>query len=182
MSKTLRIALAGCVALALAGCENGGPHDVDSGGVLLRVSNFDGLPLAVSVSSSAGLVTIDSITLSNIVANPNSPTTDLQSIQVRQAEITFRRRDTGQRLPPPFIETQSLFVPVGSTATLLGLPILRSTHLSNLPLSDLANFGRDTETGSSVILLDITVRFFGQTVSGRDIASEPFSFTVEFRP
>lgn len=182
MSKTLRIALAGCVVLALAGCENGGPHDVDSGGVLLRVTDFDELPTAVSVSSAPGLVTIGSITLANIVANPNNPTTDLQAIEVRQAEITFRRRDTGARLPPPFVETQSLFVPVGSTATLLGLPILRSTHLNNVPLSDLANFGRDSETGSSVILLDITLRFFGRTVSGRDVASEPFSFTVEFRP
>ena len=181
MSKILRIALAGCVALALAGCETE-THQTDSGGVLLRVTDFDGLPTVVSVSGSGGLLTIDSLTLTNIVANPNNPTTDFQSIQVQSAEITFRRRDTGQRLPSPFVETQSIFVPVGSTANLANMPIMRSPQLNNAPLSDLANFGRDTETGSSVIVLDFSIRFFGRTVSGRDVASEPFSFTVEFRP
>ena len=181
MSRAIRLALGACLLVALAGCE-ADTHQTDTGGVLLRVTDFDGLPSVVSVSGSGGLVSIGTLTLTNIVANPSNSTTELQSIEVRLVEITFRRRDTGQRLPPPFVETQSLFVPVGSTADIVNLPFLRSAQLGNVPLSDLANFGVDRETGSSVILLDVTLRFFGRTVGGRDVASSPFTFTVEFRP
>jgi hypothetical protein len=181
MSRAIRFALGACLLLGLAGCE-ADTHQTDTGGVLLRVTDFDGLPSVVSVTAAGGLVSIDSLTLTNVIANPNNPSSDLQAIEVRLVEITFRRRDTGQRLPPPFVETQSLFVPVGSTAQIINLPFLRSAQLGNLPLSDLANFGVDRETGSSVILLDVTLRFFGRTVGGRDVASSPFTFTVEFRP
>lgn len=181
MSRAIRIALGACLVVALAGCESE-THQTDSGGVLLRVTDFDGLPSVVSVTGAGGLVSIDTLTLTNISANPASPTSELQSIEVNQVEVTFRRRDTGQRLPPPFVETVSLFVPVGSTADIGNLPFMRSAQLANLPLSDLANFGVDRETGSSVILMDVTLRFFGRTVGGRDIASSPFTFTVEFRP
>ena len=181
MSRAIRVALGACLLVALAGCESS-THQTDSGGVLLRVSAFDGLTNVVSVSASDGPITIESLTLSNIAANPSNPTSELQSIEVSSIEVTFRRRDTGQRLPPPFVESLSLFVPVGGTADINNMPFIRSAQLGNLPLSDLANFGVDRETGSSVILLDVTLRFFGRTVGGRDVASSPFTFTVEFRP
>lgn len=181
MSRAIRIALGACLVVALAGCEEA-THQTDSGGVLLRVTDFDGLPNVISVSGAGGHVSIESLTLTNIAANPANPTSELQSIEVREIEVTFQRRDTGQRVPPPFVETLSLFVPVGSTSEILNMPFLRSAQLGNLPLSDLANFGIDRETGSSVILMDVTLRFFGRTVGGRDVASSPFTFTVEFRP
>jgi hypothetical protein len=181
MTRALRLFSVALLLAAVGGCESS-THRTDSGNVLLRVTDFDGLPTVLSVSASGGIATIESLTLSNIVQNADNPTSDLQSIQVQSMEINFRRRDTGQRLPPPFVETQSLFVPVGGTAELGNMPFLRSAQLSNLPLSDLANFGVDRETGSAVILLDISLRFFGRTVGGRDVASTPFTFTVEFRP
>ena len=61
-------------------------------------------------------------------------------------------------------------------------PFIRAHQLTSPPLSDLADFGRDRETGSTVIPLDVTLRFFGRTLSGDDIASAPASFTIEVVP
>src|SRR5687767_2508864 len=118
MSRAIRIALGACLLVALAGCE-ASTHQTDSGGVLLRVTDFDGLPTVISVTGAGGHVAIESLTLTNITANPSNPTSELQSIEVRQVEITYQRRDTGQRVPPPFVHSQSLFVPVGSTAEII---------------------------------------------------------------
>ncbi len=72
----------------------------------------------------------------------------------------------------------------GGTIQFDNLAILRSEQLRNPPLSDLlfVNGGFDQETGSDVILLNLRIRFFGRTLGGRDVATNPQSFTVEFRP
>ena len=73
-------------------------------------------------------------------------------------------------------------MPAGGTATLTNLPFFTNNQLLSLPLSDLTNFGRDTETGSAIIVLEVTYRFFGRTVSGDDVASQTASFTLEVLP
>src|SRR5688572_17103390 len=128
MSRAIRFALGACLLVALAGCE-ASTHQTDSGGVLLRVTAFDGLTNVVSVSAASGLVTIESLTLTILSADPADRSSELQSIAVRQIEVTLRRRDPELRLPPPFVESLSLVVPAGGTADILILPFIRSTLL-----------------------------------------------------
>jgi hypothetical protein len=59
---------------------------------------------------------------------------------------------------------------------------MMADQLLTPPLRDLARTGVDPETGSSVILLDAYMRFFGRTLSGDDIASDSARFTLEIRP
>jgi hypothetical protein len=73
-------------------------------------------------------------------------------------------------------------VPVNSTGVITNLPIVRSDQLLSVPLSDLAKFGQDTETGTQVIVVDAQITFFGQTLSGDRVQSGTASFTLEFTP
>jgi hypothetical protein len=185
MSKAekLLILTAVClVALLGLGCESrtdkGG-----SGGVLLSVSDFDGLPVAISVNAAAGgLVQIEQVTLENITADPDAISGDLMNIEIRSYEVTYTRADAGTRIPPPFVRNLFGVVPAGGTIDFLNLPVMGSEQLLNAPLEDLlfVNGGFDQETGDAVIILNIHMRFFGRTLSGDPVISAPASFTVEF--
>ena len=164
--------------VALAGCRE--RTDRREGTVLLSITDFDGLPLVVSASSP--IVQMDQIILQNIPKDPTGTTSDLQSIELRSYEIRFVRRDTGTRVPPPLVQGIFGLVPVGGNTTLDNLPVMMADQLLNAPLLDLARTGVDAETGSSVILLDAYMRFFGRTLSGDDITSDPARFTLEIRP
>lgn len=178
----LTLALAG--ALALAGCSDA--DDVDSGGVSLVISDFDGLPTLVSVNTAAldGLVVVEEIELESIIQNPDLGTGNLQTIELRSYEVRYSRADTGTRLPTPLVAGLIGTVPPGGNTILGNLPILRPEQLLNPPLSDLlfVNGGLDDETGSPVIALNLTIRFFGRTLGGREVVSTPQSFLVEFVP
>ncbi len=171
-----------CLPVLVAGCSDAGK--VDSGGVSLVISDFNGLPNAVGVEESNGLVTVDQITLTSILQNPNAGMTDLQTVELSSYEVVYTRADTGTKVPTPLVEKLISSIPPGGTIVFNNLAILRSEQLGNPPLSDLlfVNGGFDRETGSDVILLNLRLRFFGRTLGGRDIATNPQSFTVEFRP
>jgi hypothetical protein len=166
------------VGLALPGCRS--RTDRSEGTVLLSVSDFDELPIVISVTG--GPTQIGQITLTNVTKDPTGTTSDLMSIEIRSYEVRYVRRDTGTVQPPTLVETLFGVVPVNGTMTVDGLPFIRAHQLTSPPLSDLADFGRDRETGSTVIPLDVTLRFFGRTLSGDDIASAPASFTIEVVP
>lgn len=163
---------------ALAGCRE--RTDRSEGSVILSVSDFDGLPLAISASN--GLVQVDEIVLQNIAKDPAGTTSDLQSIELRSYEVRYTRRDTGRRVPPTLVQGVFGLIPVNGNTTLNNLPVLMSDQLLNPPILDLSRTGVDSETGSAVIVLDATMRFFGRTLAGDDIVSDPARFTIEVGP
>ena len=171
------IALA--VAVAVAGCR--ARTDRSEGTVLLVVSNFNGLPVSVSLRGG-GPFQIGRVTLRNVAKDPTGTTSELQTIELRSLEITYRRRDSGTRVPPPSVQAIFGQVTVNGTADLTNLPILLSDQILSQPLKDLVDFGVDRETGTAVVVLDVSMTFFGRTLSGDDVATTPATFTLEVRP
>ncbi|MGD2115546.1 MAG: hypothetical protein PVG07_10860 [Acidobacteriota bacterium] len=172
-------------ALGLAGCsEDAG--DVDGGGIELVISDFDGLPTVVGMEQAAAidLVTIGEITLQSIVKDPSQGSSDLQTVRLRRYEVVYTRADGGETVPTPLVEGLIGTVPVNGETTIDNLPIMRSEQIENPPLSNLllVNGGFDRDTGNTTIRLNLRLRFFGETVGGRNLASQPQDFTVEFRP
>jgi hypothetical protein len=169
------------VALALvllAGCRS--RTDRSEGTVLLSVSDFDELPIQVSVTN--GPYQIGQVTLRNVAKDPAGTVSNLQDIEIRSYEVRYTRLDSGNRQIVPLVESLFGNVSVGSTAQFDNLPFLRPAQLANPPLSDLATFGADPQTGSQVIPVRVTLRFFGRTLSGDDVASEPSSWNVDIVP
>ena len=165
------------LSLLLGSCRE--RTDRSEGSVILSVSDFDGLPLQVSLANVD--VQIDTLTLRN-TPKISTPTSPLQDIELRSYEVTYTRLDRGTRTPPSMVDGLFGIVPVNGTSDFSNLPFMRSDQLGNSPLSDLRRNGRDTETGGVVIPLRVTMRFFGRTLAGDDIASESASFNIDVVP
>lgn len=178
MTRKATFCLMLVLIIALAGCRE--RTDRSEGTVILSITDFDGLPLVITATDP--IVQAEEIILQNFPKDPTGTTSDLMSIELRSYEIKFVRRDTGTRVPPALVQGVFGLVPVGGTSTLNNLPVMLGDQLLNSPILDLARTGVDSETGSSVILLDAYMRFFGRTLSGDDIVSEPARFTLEIRP
>lgn len=174
------------LAIGLLGCESR-TDQAGGGGVLLSVSDFDGLPILVSVNSAAlagGFVQIDDLTVQNVVKDPTGVTSALMDVEIRSYEVTYTRADNGTRLPPTLVRGLFGTAPANGTFDITGLPIMTIEQLANVPLSDLLfqNGGFDRETGSNIIILNLFLRFFGRTLSGDAVESAPAAFTIQFVP
>lgn len=186
MNRVTRIVALAAVALAFLGCESR-TDKTDGGGVLLSISDFDGLPINISTSLAcdvAGqcLVQVEEIVLQNVPKNPNGITSDLMNVEIQSYEVVFTREDGGTRVPPPLVQSIFGVVPVGGTSTLNNYPVMRTDQFNNVPLRDLIDFGFDRETGSTVVRLRLALRFFGRTLSGDPVESAPAYWSVEVVP
>lgn len=172
--------------VALGGCESR-TDKTDGGGVLLSISDFDGRPFGVSVNAAAadtGFVTIESLTIDNIVKDPAGDSSDLMNVELESYQVTFERLDAGTRVPDPYFRTVFGVIPAGGSIDIEPVPFMGSAQLTNPPLADLlfANGGFDKETGDDVITLSATMVFFGRTLSGDPVSTAPATWSMEFRP
>ena len=99
-------------------------------------------------------------------------------------EVVYTRVSGGTRTPTTLVRDILGFAPVNGTITYSNLPLMGLEQLDNPPLSDLLveNGGVDRETNSQRITLTLTVMFFGRTIAGDRVATEPVAFTAEFVP
>lgn len=164
--------------VSLAACND--RTDLSEGSVILSVSDFDELPVRVSVSG--GPYSVGEVVIRNIAKDPTGTTSDLQSVELRAYEVRYTRRDTGRTLPPALVQSIFGLIDVGGSTTLTDLPFLSANQLRNSPLLELGEDGEDAETGSEVIVLNVTMRFFGRTLSGDDVSTDPAAFTIEVVP
>ncbi len=180
MKALLRLLLLAALLIAF-GCEER-TEETDTGGVLLEVE-FTNTILRAGVEDSE-TVTIPTISINSIVANPSGSTSSLMDVQLRSLQVTFTRADSGTRVPPPYFFNLIGTVPVGGTLTLSNFPIMSTEQTRTEPLSDLLvlNGGFDRETGNTFIRLNVTFRVFGTTLTGTSVASVPRTQTIEFVP
>jgi hypothetical protein len=170
-------------AFVVTGCNSRAERS--SGTVLLEVSSLGTVPVNLSLSQGAtmaGSFQLPTVTLEDILKDPTATGTSFQDIELRSYQVTYRRRDTGTRVPPSLVGNLSGTIPAGGTGTVTNLPFFTNNQLLSPPLSDLTTYGRDTETGSAIIVLDVSITIFGRTVSGDDVASNTATFTLEVTP
>ncbi len=181
-SMTSIIALL-AVLLVTAGCSSDRIEDSD-GDVFLVVSDFNGLPLRASVNLAGQILQVGEIQISSFAKDPNAVTSELQGVELDTYEVSYSRADGGSRLPPILVEPQFGYIPPEGTITFENLRLMGVEQFDNPPISDLLfeNGAFDKETGEQVITLNLSMRFFGRTVSGANLATEPIAFTVEFVP
>lgn len=179
MKRTVTILFLVVLVVALGGCRS--RTDRSEGSVLLSISDFDGLPLFVDVSDG-GPRSIDELIIRNIVKDPGGGSSDLMAVEIQSYEVRYTRRDRGTRVPPPFVQSIFGLVDPGGTITFNNLPFISENQFRNPPIEDLSDTGVDNETGSDVIVLNVSMRFFGRTIAGDNVATEPASFTIEVVP
>ncbi len=185
MSAWTRVIVLSLLVVVAVGCESR-TDEVDGGGVLLSVSDFDGLPIGGSVNNlaAAGFLQVGELTITNVIKDPNGIGSNLMNVEIQSYEVLYTRADEGTRLPPPMVRGLFGVAPVGGEFVVENLPVMAQEQLLNPPLSDLLfqNGGFDKETGSTLIKLNLFLRFFGRTLSGDEVETDPISFTVDFVP
>ena len=181
MKRSLTFVLVLAVMVAAGGCNS--RTDESDGSVILSVTDFDGLPTRASVNLG-DVLAVGSIDIDNIPKDPNGSVSELQNVEMRSYEVVYTRADTGTLVPAPLVRSIFGVAPVGGSITYDNLPVMSASQLRNPPLSDLliSNGGIDAETGSTVITITFTIRFFGRTLAGDDVATAPIRFDVEFVP
>ena len=119
MRKVANLLLIVCLVVVFTACESRTDR-TDSGGVLLSITDFDGLPIAVGVNSSGGFVTVEEINVANVAANPNGAVSDLMNVEIVSYEVLYSRADGGTRTPSKFVRGLFGVVPVGGEFTVEG--------------------------------------------------------------
>ncbi len=182
MKATRTIAL-GFLVASLLGCESRTDR-TDGGGILLSISDFDGLPISMAVNSSDGFLQVGEIQITSVIKNPDLVGSILMNVEIESYEVTYTRGDTGTIVPPIFVRGLFGVVPAGGVFTVENLPVLAPEQFNVAPISDLlfVNGGFDKETGSRQIVLNFHLRFFGRTLSGDAVQTAPASFTVTVTP
>lgn len=188
MKTTTKLAQACLVAVAVLGvlgCESRTDR-TDGGGVLLSITDFQFGNLTIPISVNEGVIVVqgDSITLQNIVKDPDGASSPLMNVELDSYQVTYRRLDAGTRVPPTYVQAIFGVVPVGGSDTISNFNLLGPDQLLNPPLSDLLaiNGGFDRETGSRLISLEVGITFFGRTLSGDRVASNTARLRLDFAP
>jgi hypothetical protein len=182
MLKKLAIVVCLLAVVTLTGCES--RTDRSDGGVILSITDFDGLPVRVLVNDAGGIVQLDSITLTSVPKNPNAGTSELMNVEMSSYQVTYTRVDAGAVTPPPLVQAVFGITPVGGSNVYDNLPIMGAEQFDNPPLRDLlfANGGIDPETGEQFIRIRFAIQFFGRSLTGDAVASNTASFVIEFVP
>lgn len=184
MNRIARVLALSLVPLAFVGCET--QDEIDQGGVILVVSDFDleGLPAVMSASGSFPLVASGdaTITLNSRPRNAGQPTSQLMDVIIEGYRVDFTRGDGGTRVPPALTEPVGGIAPTPGDYLLTGIFIMRRDQFETGPLRDLRDFGIDSETNSPQIRLVWHMTFFGRTVSGELVTSNTISFNLDVTP
>jgi hypothetical protein len=180
--KALRsLLLPALFAVSLAGCDSA--DRTDSGGVYLSFgSTAEPIPVELSEAQLAtdGVFAIPEIVIQSNLSRPGDVTTPQMDVQLSSYEVVFTRADGGTRIPPPLVNRITFTVPAGGNLTLGNIRVMQTDQILTTPLSDLliVNGGLDRETGRDTIILNYAMRFFGRTVSGKEIETPIYRFTI----
>lgn len=183
--KRVLIVVIALLSLVLWGCEER-TDETGGGGVILSVSDFDGLPAEVEVNllQLAGFLSLGEITIDSHQKDPSGITSSLMNVEMDSYEVYFTRADAGTLLPPPLVQKIFGVTPINGSQIYENLRILSVDQIENRPLSDLlfVNGAFDKETGEAFTRLNLFMRFFGKTLSGDHVETAPIGFTVTFVP
>jgi hypothetical protein len=184
-ARSVRLGLLLLAVTASLSCEERTDR-TDGGGVLLSVSTFQfgNITIPISVNETGLFVQAESITLRSVVKDPTGVTSPLMDVEMESYQVIYRRVDRGTVTPPPYVQRIFGTVPVGGTDQRSNFNLLGPDQLRNRPLSDLlfVNGGIDRETGSQIVSLELEITFFGRTLSGDSVASEPVALRLDFSP
>jgi hypothetical protein len=121
----------------------------------------------------------------NVISNPKAPGTSLgnsQDVRIVRWVITPERNDGGTTASPQAIFDQGIIVTAGGTTDLENWRVYPVEYLSEIPLAYLLpeNGGVDPETAERNIRQRFVLQMFGETMSGKSVASVPQTIQFNF--
>jgi hypothetical protein len=127
-------------------------------------------------------ITISSMEITSQAKNPGASLGAAQDVNLTRWVIKPYRTDGGATASPEWTYDTSVYVPADGSASLDNYRVYPLVYLGQVPLANLLpdNGGFDPETGNSAIRQSFDLQIFGQTVSGKSVATEPVSIDFNF--
>jgi hypothetical protein len=183
MKRTITRALLVVLAAALpfvAGCTN--KQGETESPVYLTTNLVTGTPQALTFNITPGAplqlssMVVTSHPKSAGVTDPNG----FQTVELQTYVVHFTRLDGGTRVPPDEVFSVGGTIALGGAITLNNYPVITGAAAQQAPFDQLLPFngGVDQETGQTSIHLGITVTFFGETVAGTRVKSDPATLDI----
>jgi hypothetical protein len=175
-------AAAALLVAMVAGCA--GEQSKSASPVALIVTNtqilqqIDLSPAAANCDQDVGTITMQAVLKNPITISDQR----FNDVRITSYRVSYVRRDGGTQVPTPFVRTiDSLLTTGGPTASLSKFLIIQGDALSQAPFVALRteNGGRDPETGRPVVLLDVVVELFGETLAGERVSGST-RFPLDF--
>ncbi len=171
------------LALALVVWSCGGSSTLDNSeaSVYLTVEVSSYTP-DVDICLQFEDISIDGMDVVSETKDPEGAATSQQDVNLNRWVITPYRTDGGTTPSPEWTVDQHAFVPAGGSASLGGYRVYPLEYLSEIPLAYLLpeNGGFDPETGNTNIRQSFELQIFGQTVSGKSVATIPIPIAFNF--
>jgi hypothetical protein len=183
MRTWIRIAAFGAAALSLAGCSS--EITKSAAPVELVATNTQVLNRIDILSGAQGCdQPVGTIQVQAIVKNPASQSTNttFEQVRINHYTVSYVRTDNGKTVPAPFTRSiDGLLTPGGGATSLNSFLILLPEALNQAPFAALLplNGGRDPDTLSTTIHMDVVVTIFGQTLAGDNVSAST-RFPLDF--
>jgi hypothetical protein len=171
------------LALALVVWSCGGSSTLDNteASVYLTVDVSEYNP-DIDICTQLLDVFIDSMEVTSELKNPQGASSAQQDVNLTRWVIRPYRTDGGSTASPEWTYDSAVYVPSGGSADLSNYRLYPLEFLGEVPLAYLLpeNGGFDPETGNSNIRQSFELQIFGQTVSGKSVATVPVSIGFNF--
>jgi len=184
MKRITSVGIVLAVALVLGSCGGNSTLDDSEAAVYITVEIEEYNP-DIDVCSYIEFGADIDIETMNVVSTAKAPGATLsssQDVNITRWVITPERNDGGSTASPQAIFDQGVFVTAGGTADLSNWRVYPVEYLSEVPLGYLLpqNGGVDPETGARNIRQRLVLQMFGETISGKSVASTPVPIQFNF--
>ena len=181
MKRFMQLCIILSLGLVVGSCGGSSTLDNTEAAVYLTVDISDYNP-EIDVCVQVTDIAISSMDIESQMKDPDGSSTSQQDVNLKRWVIRPYRTDGGTVASPEWTYDQVVFVPAGGTSSLENYRVYPLEYLSEIPLAYLLpeNGGFDPETGNSNIRQSFELQIYGQTVSGKNVATIPVSIAFNF--
>jgi hypothetical protein len=175
-------AAAALLVMAVAGCS--GEQSKSASPVSLIVSNTQNLQrIDLSAAATGCDQDVGTIQMRAVLKNGDTLSDQrFNDVRVTSYRVSYVRTDGGKQVPAPFVRTiDTLLTTGGGASSLTKFLIIQGDALSQAPFVALRteNGGRDPETGRPLVMMDVLVELFGETLAGERVSGST-RFPLDF--
>ena len=184
MNRITSVGVVLAAALLLSSCGGNSTLDDTEAAVYITV-DIDEYNPDIDICSHIALGTDITIESMDVTSNEKAPGTGLssaQDVRILRWVITPERNDGGSTASPQAVFDQGVLVPAGGTNGLDNWRVYPVEYLNEIPLAYLLpqNGGVDPETANRNIRQRFVLQLFGETISGKSVASVPVPIQFNF--
>jgi hypothetical protein len=184
MKRITTVGIVLTMVLLLGSCGGNSTLDDSEAAVFITVEVEEYNPdIDICANIAFGIdVAVERLIVQSNAKAPGAALGSSQDVRLLRWVITPERNDGGTTASPEAIFDQGIIIPAGGTTDLENWRVYPVEYLNEIPLAYLLpeNGGVDPETAARNIRQRLVLQMFGETMSGKSVASVPQSIQFNF--